>query len=123
MRDIDAQRASAAKDASDLFARTKDELVRRDLETQRKDARIDVLERDLDTWIDRARGWQRRAHAVVHKLNNVRQAFNAGRVRAGLREIPWSNETLPPMEEISASNETYFNRDPSGSWVDPDAST
>lgn len=114
VRDIEARQTSAATREADLFRRVSEELARRDAELQRKDARIGALEKESDMWMERARGWQRRAHAVVHRLNNTRFAINGLRSKYGEDELFFPDESLPPLEEIHASNDAYFHREAGG---------
>ena len=100
MRDLDAQRVAASTEAAVIFERVKLELARRDVEAERRDARIDTLEKEVDHMTAIARGWQTRAFTLKHALGNARQEVNGMRSKSGQDEKTWPDgESLPTSLE------------------------
>lgn len=103
MRDLDAQRVAASKEAAELFERVKLELARRDAEAAGLRERIDALEKEIERWISVARGWQTRSFSLKHAVSNARQEINGLLFKAGQPERTWpENESLPASLEEPA---------------------
>lgn len=91
-RDMEAQRATLSKDASELFDRYR-------AETDRLQLRNAQLEKDRDRGWDLCRYWFRFAETLVHSTRNAQAVASGLANQAGIPPPVWPDLTMPSMEE------------------------
>ncbi len=92
MRELETQRAALSREQADLFERMRAEL-------QRCQARLAEVERDRDRGWDLARWWNRRAHELRHSGVNAQATAQVLAFEAGHPPPAWPDMTIPGLED------------------------
>lgn len=92
MRELETQRVALSREHADLFDRMRAEL-------QRCQARLAEVERDRDRGWDLARWWNRRAHELRHAGVNAQAAAQSLAFDAGHPQPSWPDMTIPGLED------------------------
>lgn len=92
MRDLETQRATLSREHTDLFDRTRAELLR-------CHARLQEVERDRDRGWDLARWWNRRAHELRYAGVNAQAAAQNLALNGGHPLPAWPDMTIPGLED------------------------